>query len=518
MKELAGRLTALDPDAGAAVRVIAYFDRLAESRAGVEALVRGAAVLAGCPARLVDPERRVHVRVEPDGTRRDTEAPPDPTWPSARLTPDATAALWLERAGAAHEVEDTGRAGAAPAGAGAASAGSAPGAEKAALAGSAASAVGRDRATAVSGVDGIGRAGTASCTVDTVHAGTASAVANPPPGRSAPGAAARDHTRPGSSVTDHAGTPPYTPSTDHAGTASAVANSAPDRPAPGAEDPGRANTTPRLMNAAPGGPGEGAVNADRARAVSRVVDTGQAGATSRVGQVGHVRVAPSVVDAVILERAAGAIRLVLDRTRGRAPADDPALVETLLDGTAPEPARLHAARRLGLDPTVPARALAPLNDRPRVVPAGAEGGAVGRLGVGPAVPVLELPRSWAEARTALRFTAEGTPQDPGPRVVYADELGGIALLADLVVPGAEPPSDARALETAAATTPWLSATLHAVAYTASLRAAAGEINVHHSTLQDRLAHAEHLLGWPVRTPQGRLRLQLALAMRKLARP
>ncbi|MEU9223672.1 helix-turn-helix domain-containing protein [Streptomyces massasporeus] len=297
---------------------------------------------------------------------------------------------------------------------------------------------------------------------------------------------------------------------------------------------------------------------------------------------------PGVVDAVILERAAGAARLVLDRTRGRAPADDPALVETLLDATAPEPARLHAARRLGLDPRAPARALAPLNGRPRVVPAGPQAvplGAVhtaadaaapgprapqvpsraprtpsqgqradpaaaqaasgartgpalapaapvpgrhtappesrlpaGRLGVGPAVPVLELPRSWAEARTALRFTAEGTAQDPGPRVVHAEELGGIALLADVVAPGTEPPPDVRALESAAATTPWLSATLHAVVSTASLRAAAAEINVHHSTLQDRLAHAEHLLGWPIRTPQGRLRLQLALTMRRLGRP
>lgn len=52
--------------------------------------------------------------------------------------------------------------------------------------------------------------------------------------------------------------------------------------------------------------------------------------------------------------------------------------------------------------------------------------------------------------------------------------------------------------------------------TASLRAAAG-VSVHHSTLQDRLTHAESLLGWPVRTPHGRLRLQLALAMRQLAR-
>ncbi|MFC8520909.1 helix-turn-helix domain-containing protein [Streptomyces sp. NPDC057257] len=333
MKELAGRLTALDPDAGAAVQVISYFDRLADTRAGLEALVRGAAVLAGCPARLVDAGRRVRVRVEPDGTRRDAEGPPDADWPCAALAPGGVPALWLERAGSE----------------------------------------------------------------------------------------------------------------------------------------------------------------------------------------------PSVVDAVILERAAGAIRLVLDRTRGRAPsspADDPALVEALLDATTPEPARLHAARGLGIDtadPAVRVRALAPSDGRPRVLPAGAELPA-GRLGVGPAVAVLDLPGSLAAARTALRFTAEGTAQDPGPRVVYADELGGIALLADLVAPGAEPPPDVRAVEAAAAAVPGMLATLHAVAATASQRAAAAEINVHHSTLQDRLTQAEHLLGWPLRTPQGRLRLQLALTMRHLARP
>jgi hypothetical protein len=326
MKELAGRLTALDPDAGAAVQVIAYFDRLAESRAGLEALVRGAAVLAGVPARLVDADRRVFVRVEADGTRRDTDLPPHPAWPSAALTPGGVAALWLERAEAA----------------------------------------------------------------------------------------------------------------------------------------------------------------------------------------------PSVVDAVILERAAGAVRLVLDRTRGRAPADDPALVETVLDATAPDPARLHAARALGLHPAAHARALAPYGGRPLIVAGEAEL-PVGRLGVGPAVPVLDLPGSWAAARTALRFTADGTAQDPGPRVVHADELGGVALLADLVAPGAEPPPDVWTLEAAAATTPWLLVTLNAVAATTSLRAAAAEINVHHSTLQDRLTHAEHLLGWPLRTPQGRLRLHLALMMRHLAR-
>ncbi|UUU26500.1 helix-turn-helix domain-containing protein [Streptomyces sp. DSM 40750] len=405
MKELAGRLTALDPDAGAAVRVIAYFDTLAESRAGLEALVRGAAVLAGCPARLVDVERRVHVRVEPDGRRQDSDLPPDPDWPSAALVPDGVPALWLERAGAAE---------------------------------------------------------------------------------------------------------------------------------------------------------------------------------------------PSVVDAVILERAAGALRVVLDRTRGRAPlspADDPALVETVLDPTAAEGARLHAARRLGLDPDDPAgraRAVAPFGGRPRILrvrreggpadgaPRGRRGGRLaegtsrgrqdgrpddgtsgdrrdgwsgdgtsgdrrdggpghgasrdrwdgrpteaelpgGRVGVGPAVPVLGLPGSWDGARTALRFTAGGSPQDLGERVVYADDLGGIALLAELIAPGAEPPPDVRDVERAAADSPWMLATLHAVASTASLRAAATGINVHHSTLQDRLTHAEALLGWPVRTPRGRLRLHLALTMRHLAR-
>ncbi|CAM3592563.1 hypothetical protein NOGI109294_04335 [Nocardiopsis gilva] len=72
MEELAGRLTALDPDAEAAVRVIAYFDRLVEGRAGLEALVRGAAVLSGSPARLIDTDQRVRIRIEPDGRRHDS--------------------------------------------------------------------------------------------------------------------------------------------------------------------------------------------------------------------------------------------------------------------------------------------------------------------------------------------------------------------------------------------------------------------------------------------------------------
>jgi DNA-binding PucR family transcriptional regulator len=42
--------------------------------------------------------------------------------------------------------------------------------------------------------------------------------------------------------------------------------------------------------------------------------------------------------------------------------------------------------------------------------------------------------------------------------------------------------------------------------------------MHHSTLQERIEHAERLLGWPIRNPAGRQRLALALSLRRLRRP
>ncbi|KPI22626.1 transcriptional regulator, CdaR [Actinobacteria bacterium OK074] len=335
MKELAGRLAALDPDAGAALRVIAYFDRLLEHRAGLEALVRAAAVLSGSPARLVDTERGVRMRVRPDGRRADDDGPVDPAWPRAPLTPGADVAV-----------------------------------------------------------------------------------------RTAGGALFLEHPGP-----------------------------------------------------------------------------------------------PDGVHAMVLERATAAVRAVLERTRGRAPADDPALVEVLLDASAPLPVRLRAAARLGLDAERPVRAVASSDGGARIetaaAPAPAERTRTARTGIGPAVDLADLPRSWAAARIALRLTAEGTARDPGPRTVYADDLGALTLLADAVGPGTPAVPDVAAVERAVTEVPWAAATLYAVAVSPSLRAAAAELTVHHSTLQERLTHAEHLLGWDVRAPAGRLRLQLALAVRKL---
>jgi hypothetical protein len=352
VKDLEVRLAALDPDAGAAMRVITYFDELTAGRAGLQAIVRGAAVLAGCPARLIDESRRLSLRAEPDGAAGNLAGPLAAWWLSAAIGPDGGAQLWLERPG-------------------------------------------------------------------------------------------------------------------------------------------------------PAGP----------------------------------------VEAMVLERAAVAAQAVLERTRGRVPARadgahaDDALAEVLIDETASAGDRLHAARRLGLAEDDRARAIALAGAGPLVLPANQAGlpangpragvdpgtgiglgaGIGPRAGIGPAVGVLRLPESWAAARIALRLTAEGTPEDPGPRTVLADDLGGLALLAAGVTATAPPVPDELALEHAAAAAPWMLATLDAVASSPSMRAAAAGLRVHHSTLQERITHAERLLGWSIRHPEGSHRLYLALAIRRLRR-
>jgi hypothetical protein len=323
VNDLAVRLAALDPEAGAAVRVIAHFDVLVDSRAGLQSIVRGAAGLAGCPARLTDPARHLTVRVRPDGVAAPPDGDPDASWPSIPVTPGG-AVLWLER-------------------------------------------------------------------------------------------------------------------------------------------PGPAGT----------------------------------------------------VDSVVLERAAAAARAVLHRSRRGGPDDDPASVELVLDPTAPEGRRLAAARRLRLPPS--GRAVALPDGAALVLSADGAPAAGLRAGVGPAVPVRDLPDSAELARLALRLTAEGTEADPGPRVVHADDLGALALLVRAADAEPEPVPDVRAVERARTAGPWVLATLEAVAATASLRDAARVLRLHHSTLQGRLGHAEHLLGWTVREPPGRLRLQLALVLRRARR-
>ncbi|MEV0893930.1 hypothetical protein [Promicromonospora sp. NPDC050262] len=67
MQELVGRLTALDPAASESLKVVTYFDVLVAGGVGLQALLRGAAVLSGTVAGAVVGRRTY--RVGPDGGR-----------------------------------------------------------------------------------------------------------------------------------------------------------------------------------------------------------------------------------------------------------------------------------------------------------------------------------------------------------------------------------------------------------------------------------------------------------------
>ncbi|MEQ6898198.1 hypothetical protein [Microbacterium sp. KR10-403] len=106
MQELAGRLTALDPDASESLKVIAYFDALVANGVGVEALVRAAAVLAGVPAGALVHGRTI--RIDPQGRRMPVADAADDqgfagadatAWPSAGGEEHR---VWIERTGAPH--------------------------------------------------------------------------------------------------------------------------------------------------------------------------------------------------------------------------------------------------------------------------------------------------------------------------------------------------------------------------------------------------------------------------------
>jgi hypothetical protein len=104
------RLSAVDADAEAAVRVIAYFDALIDSGAGVTALVRSAAGLAECPAGLALPDGG-RIRMRPDGTARPDH---EPVLESGGVDlgvdlgaePGAAGRVWLERPERAGPLDD----------------------------------------------------------------------------------------------------------------------------------------------------------------------------------------------------------------------------------------------------------------------------------------------------------------------------------------------------------------------------------------------------------------------------
>lgn len=99
MKELLHRLSALDEDASAALKIITFFDTLLAQRAGLEPFVRGAAVLAGCPAGFAHPLHHLWLRVDAEGHAlapvKDVAAAQQ--WPHHDLADGSGGVVWLER-------------------------------------------------------------------------------------------------------------------------------------------------------------------------------------------------------------------------------------------------------------------------------------------------------------------------------------------------------------------------------------------------------------------------------------
>lgn len=96
MKELVGKLSALDPEASEAVKVVSFFDALITNSVGLYGLLRGAAVLSGVVAGA---EREGKVsRFDPEGKRLADSQPH--SRPLKRSF--AGGVVWIEREGAPH--------------------------------------------------------------------------------------------------------------------------------------------------------------------------------------------------------------------------------------------------------------------------------------------------------------------------------------------------------------------------------------------------------------------------------
>lgn len=231
---------------------------------------------------------------------------------------------------------------------------------------------------------------------------------------------------------------------------------------------------------------------------------------------------PHANDAIVLERLALAVRIRLGG--GRREIDGRRDLGLLLDPTVPTETRRLAAARLNLVSTARYRVIAaPLFAVWDEHPSGAEDvvatpyGSIHALvvphdhapvparpiGTGPATDVDHLHRSFRTAVVALRLCdPEVAPS------VLADDYGGlVGLLADLPLDSDLP--DVDSLD-AIMSHPWGSTTVDALVRTSSVRQAARNAGVHHSTLQTRLDTIIAELGYdPLDNGIGRTRFGLA---------
>jgi PucR C-terminal helix-turn-helix domain len=241
---------------------------------------------------------------------------------------------------------------------------------------------------------------------------------------------------------------------------------------------------------------------------------------------------PGRLDALLLERLALAAAAVVERYGpAHTTMADPALVELVISSSSDEAARARALRLLGFAAGLPVRVAAVRSQLPLdrvaalVCPAHpvkaaplADMGVILATTLDPArfpdgvragVSAAAGPdRSWREARTALRFATSREP------VVHFDELGALALLAQVPPEAARDNADVAALARVAGTADDL-ATLDVYCATGSLRRAADLLHLHHSSVARRLDQIGKALGIELGEPTGLMRARLALTAWRL---
>lgn len=242
-----------------------------------------------------------------------------------------------------------------------------------------------------------------------------------------------------------------------------------------------------------------------------------------------------VLDDLLLDRLAIAVAAVVERYGpAHSTLADPALVELVISSDSDDPARARALRLLGFAGDLPVRVIAVRTGLPldqvgrqicptRLVKAAplADVGAILATTVEPSgfpagvragIGVADDPgQSWHQARTALRFTSERQP------VVGYDDLGALGLLAQVpeeVTRGnvdvlaiarlSESPEDLRTLDIYCAT--------------GSLRRAAEQLHLHHSSVARRLEQIGRTLGIELTEPIGLTRASVALTAWRLLTP
>ncbi len=258
---------------------------------------------------------------------------------------------------------------------------------------------------------------------------------------------------------------------------------------------------------------------------------------------------PGPLDEIVVERMAAASLVVLDRMYGSARESDDGALHGLLGERLSEIERVRAARLLGFDDAERVRAVAlaqtggfghgatsrrvtsvlrQLGQRGEIARAARIGDVFAllttasvfedplpadlRAGVGIEVDVLEASASWTAARAALRFTT----QVPGLRrapLAEADRLGSAVALAAIPADELVGLPELEALDALASTASGRDAiaALDAFVRAGSMRRAAGELHLHHTSVASRVKRAGSALGYPVEDSScGRVQLALTL--------